>query len=110
MVLSRGVGSEAHHRGALFGKCGISTTHDLLLIISALRSKCALGLCFLCIIPAFDTRCQAVSMGGLRRLLLLEEMAVYNRFPGNVLTPTLPQDVASALRFCGFVSSGVEPA
>lgn len=69
MVLSR-EGRETHHRGALFGKCGISATHDLLLIISALRSKCALGLCFLCIIPAFDTRCQAVSTGGLGRLLL----------------------------------------
>lgn len=69
MVLSREA-REAHHRGVLFGKCGIDATHDLLLVISALRNKCLLGLCFLCIIPASDTRCQVVSMGGLGRFLL----------------------------------------
>lgn len=34
----------------------------LSLVISVLRSKCPLGLCFLCNILDFDTRCQTVSL------------------------------------------------
>lgn len=44
------------------GGVGSTSPADSLLVILALRSKCPLGLCFLCNIVDFDTRCQAVSV------------------------------------------------
>lgn len=67
--LAGAAGRVAPGGGALCGEVWAGLPSNLLLAASALRNKCPLGLCFLCNILAFDTRCQAVSKRSLGRIL-----------------------------------------
>lgn len=97
------VGRVVPWRGALLGKCGLHRPpSSLLLAVSALRNKCPLGLCFLCNILAFDTRCRAVSMRSPGRILQTR-LDVYSGFPVSGFGP--PRH-----KLCGFVFSGGELA
>lgn len=84
-LLREGWGAQ-HGKQPLGSEASIPPTTCSFLVISALRNRCPLGLCFLCIILALDTKCRAVSVGSLGRILPMR-VAVHSRFPGGVLAP-----------------------